>query len=112
MAKCDIGSGLEHEAPDLQESTAKDPTVVPTIDTKNWSKTMELMENYIQGLLGVDNTPFSYPICVDMFPPRAADDPAFGAVDSVYHSTDDEIIGRHRIVNQSAAAVGVSVEVH
>jgi hypothetical protein len=35
----------------LQESTAKDPTVVPTINFKNWPRTMELMENYIQGHL-------------------------------------------------------------
>ena len=54
----------------------------------------------------------SYTIHVNLFPPRAADDPTFGAADSVYHSIDNEIIARHRIVNQSAAAVGVSVEVY
>jgi hypothetical protein len=31
----------------LQESTAKDPTVVPTINFKNWPRTMESLENYI-----------------------------------------------------------------
>ena len=96
----------------LQESIAKDPTVVPTIDTKNWPRTMESVENYIRVHLGVDKTPLSYAIRVDLFPPRAADDPTFGAADSVYHSIDDKIIARHRIVDQSAAAVGVSVEVY
>ena len=94
----------------LQESTAKDPTVVPTIDMKNWPRTMESVESYIRGHLGVDKTPLSYAIRVDLFPPLAADDPIFGAADSVYHSVDDEIIARHRIVDRSAAATGVSAE--
>ena len=70
---------------------------------------MESVENYIRGHTGVDKTPLSYAIRVDLLPPRAADDPTFGALDSVYHSIDDEIIARHRIVGQSAAAAGVSV---
>ena len=54
----------------------------------------------------------SYAIRAKLFPPCAADDPTFGAADSVYHSIDDEIVARHRIVDQSTAAVGVSVEVY
>ena len=44
----------------LLEATAKDPVVVPTIDMKNWPRTMESMENYIRGFLGVDKTPLTY----------------------------------------------------
>jgi hypothetical protein len=91
----------------LQESTAKDPTVVPTINFKNWPRTMDLLKNYIQGHMGVDKTPFSYAICTKLFPTRAADDSIFGAVVSVYNSIDEEIIARHRIVDQSAATVTV-----
>ena len=79
---------------------------------KNWPRTMELVENYIRGHLRVDKTPLSYAICVDLFPSRAADDPTFGAVDSVYHSINNKIIARHRIVDKSAAAARVSVDVY
>ena len=91
----------------LQESTAKDPAVVPTINFKNWPRTMESLENYIRGPMGVDKTPFSYAIRTELFPTRAADDSIFGAVVSVYNSIDEEIIARHRIVDQSAATVTV-----
>ena len=91
----------------LQEATAKDPTVVPTIDFKNWPRTMESLENYIRGHMGVDKTPLTYATRVNLFPPRAADDPPFGAVDSVYNSNDEEIIARHRIVDASVATVTV-----
>ena len=96
----------------LQETTAKDPAVAPTIDVKNWPRTMELVENYIRGHLGVDKTPLSYVIRVDLFPPPAAGDPIFGTADSVYHSIDDKIIARHRIVDRSAAAAGMTAEDH
>jgi len=91
----------------LQESTAKDPTVVPTIDFKNWPRSMESLENYIRGHMGVDKTPLSYTIRTELFPPRATDDPTFGAAGSVYSSIDEEIIGRHRIVDQSVATLAL-----
>jgi len=91
----------------LQESTAKDPTVVPTIDFKNWPRSMESLENYIRGHMGVDKTPLSYTIRTELFPPRATDDPTFGVAGSVYSSIDEEIIGRHRIVDQSVATLAL-----
>jgi hypothetical protein len=57
--------------------------------------------------MGVDKTPFGYAIRTVLFPTRAADDSIFGAVVSVYNSIDEEIIARHRIVDQSAATVTV-----
>ena len=57
--------------------------------------------------MGVDKTPFSYAIRTELFPTRAADDSIFGAVVSVYNSIDEEIIARHRIVDQSSATVTV-----
>ena len=96
----------------LLEATAKDPVVVPTIDMKNWPRTMESMENYIRGFLGVDKTPLTYATRVALFPPRAADDPIFGTAGSVYSSVDKEIISRHRIVDRSVASVGVTVKEH
>ena len=95
-----------------QEDTAKDPAVVPTIDAKNWPRTMESVENYIRGHLGVDKTPLKYVIRVDLFPPPAANDPIFGAADSEYLSIDEEIIARHRIVDRSIAAAGMTAEDH
>ena len=96
----------------LLESTTKDPVVVPTIDMKKWPRTMESMENYICGFLGVDKTPLTYATQVTLFPLRAADDLMFGTAGSVYNSINKEIIARHRIVDQSTAAVGVTVKEH
>ncbi|KAL3809730.1 hypothetical protein ACHAXA_011325 [Cyclostephanos tholiformis] len=95
-----------------QEDTAKDPAVVPTINAKNWPRTMELVENYIRGHLGVDKTPLSYVIRANLFPPPAADDPIFGTADIEYLSIDEEIITRHRIVDRSAAAAGMTSADH
>ena len=51
-------------------------------------------------------------IRVDLFPPPAADDPIFGAADSEYLSINEEIIARHRIVDRSVAAAGMTAEDH
>ena len=42
------------------EEDHKDPELVPTVDPRDWPKTMEIMEEYIRGFLGVDGQPFSY----------------------------------------------------
>ena len=93
------------KAQELLERTHKDPTIAPTIDFKNWARTMESTDQWIGGHRGVDGSSLRYVIRKPehLFPPAAADDPPMGAADSMYSSHDDEVVARHRIINQASA---------
>ena len=89
------------KAQELLEKNHKDPVTVPTIDFKNWPKTMDAVDQYIKGHRGVDGSSLGYITrkTSKLFPPPAADDPTMGDVDSVYMSHDDEVVARHRIID-------------
>jgi hypothetical protein len=93
------------KAQQLLEQTHKDPTITPTIDFKNWPKTMDVLDQWVRGHRGVDGSSLGYVIrkSTNLFPPAAADDPPMGAGESTYMSHDDEVVARHRIVNQASA---------
>ncbi len=93
------------KAQELLEKNHKDPVTVPTIDFKNWQKTMDAVDQYIKGHRGVDSSSLGYVTrkTSQLFPPTAADDPTTGETNSVYLSHDDEVVARHRIVNQATA---------
>ena len=57
------------------EEYYKDPEVVPTVDPKEWPKTLETMEEYIRLFLGVDGQPLSYGFRDDLIAPVAASYP-------------------------------------
>ena len=44
------------------ESKHEDPTVVPTVDSKDWPQTLESDVEYIYGFCGVDGSLLSYVI--------------------------------------------------
>jgi hypothetical protein len=87
------------------EKNHKDPTIVPTIEFKNWPKTMDSLEQWVKGHRGVDDSLLGYVIRKpeNLFPPAAADDPPMGAADSTYMSHDKEVVARHWIVDQASA---------
>ena len=94
----------------VMEENHSDPSVLPVYDIKNWPKTMELVVQYIEGFRAQDGSRMSYILRQNLFAPPAADDPSYGTAGSVYGSPDEEIIARHRIVDQSVATA--SLEVH
>ena len=51
-----------HILRELKESKKehKDPMVSPVIDAKNWPKTIESLEEYLRGRIGVEGVPISY----------------------------------------------------
>ena len=58
---------------ELKESKKehKDPVVSPMIDAKNWPKTIENLEEYLRGHIGVKGVPLSYvEISKEVVPPR------------------------------------------
>ena len=57
------------------EETHKDPEVVPTVDPKDWPKTLETLEEYIIVFRGVCGQPLSYGLSNDLIHPAVASDP-------------------------------------
>jgi hypothetical protein len=66
-----------------------DPTAEPTIDTKDWSATMEGIEEWLRGHLGVNKVPLSYVVRREKDVVASADDPSAN-----YDTVIDEMIAR------------------
>jgi hypothetical protein len=66
-----------------------DPTTEPTIDTKDWSATMEAIEEWLRGHLGVNKVPLAYVVRKEKEVPASADDPSGN-----YETVIDEMIAR------------------
>ena len=72
-----------HHQRDMEEFH-KDPRVVPTIDPREWPKTLETVETYIRGFNGVYGQPLSYGLREDLIYSVAASDPTYRANGSDY----------------------------
>ena len=74
------------KAQELLERNHKDPVTVPSIDFKNWPKTIDVIEQWIKGHRGVDGSSLGYVTrkAVNLFPDAAATDPAMGDANSTY----------------------------
>ena len=83
--------GMEQAHKDLQQ--------VPTVNTKDWPSTMELVVTYIDGHCGVDKHPLGYVIRDELIPTAEGDDPTVRAVGSTYFSHDDELRARAKIID-------------
>lgn len=72
------------------ESNYDNPSEPPTIDDKNWPKTMEAIREYLASSLGSSSKlPLAYIIRDDMIVPAAAGDPATN-----YDTNEEEMIAR------------------
>ena len=93
------------KAQKLLEENHKDPITVPGIDFKNWPKTMDSIKQWINGHRGIDGSLLGYVTRkgVNLFPEPPATDLSMGDTNRTYMSHDDEVIARHRIINQAAA---------
>eukprot|EP00978_Attheya_sp_CCMP212_P002398 scaffold4895_cov59-Attheya_sp.AAC.1 len=67
-----------------------DPITEPTVDTKDWSATMEAIEEWLRGHLGVNKVPLAYVVRKEMEGPASADDPS-----AEYETVIDEMIAVH-----------------
>ena len=76
---------------DMDESH-KDPEVVPTFDTKDWPKTLEMMNWKIIIFRGVYGQPLSYGLRDDLEPPASTSDTLHRANGSKYFTHDEEMI--------------------
>ncbi|KAI2510107.1 hypothetical protein MHU86_4274 [Fragilaria crotonensis] len=73
------------------ESTYKAPTdtSLPTINAKDWPKTMETIEEYLRSYLGERKIPLAYVVRKTVEVPDAANDPSIN-----YPTIQDEMIAR------------------
>ena len=80
------------------EASHKDPTTLPVMDPKNWTKNFEAIDEYFRGSRGHKKHPLMYVYRDPLVPPLAAVDPQTGVVGSAYFSHDDEMILRGPIL--------------
>ena len=86
------------------EASHKDPTTLPVMDPKNWTKNFEAIDEYFMGLRGYKKSPLRYVFRPELVPALAAVDPPTGAVGSLHISHDDEMCARGPILLAGAVA--------
>ena len=59
------------------EGSHKDRNVVPTVNPRDWPKTLETVEDYIREFCREDGKPLSYRLRVDLMSPVAANYPTY-----------------------------------
>jgi hypothetical protein len=91
------------------EASHKDPTTLPVMDPKNWTKNFEAIDEYFMGLRGYKKSPLRYVFRPELVPALAAVDPPTGAVGSLHISHDDEMCARGPII-LAGAVVGPDAE--
>ena len=88
-----------------EEDASKDPTKEPTIDKKNWSKTLEAIQEWIGMHLGITKVPLSYVVREEIDYPPHPTEPAFGQPESPYSSHQEEMVARAPIRSRSIVPV-------
>ena len=73
------------------EEAHKDSELVPTVDPKDWSKTLETVEEYIRGFKVVYGQPLSYGLRDGLIAPVSASDTMYRANGSKYFTHDEEM---------------------
>jgi hypothetical protein len=91
------------------EASHKDPTALPVMDPKNWTKNFEAIDEYFRGTRGHKKHPLMYVYRDLLVPPLAAVDPQTGVVGSTHFSHDDEMIVQGPIL-LAGAVVGPDAE--
>ena len=92
------------------EEAHKYPEVVPTVNPKDWPKTLKTVEEYIRGFLGVDGQPLSYILRDGLIYPVTASDPTYNSNGSYYFTHDEEMID-HGSIRSGPAALVIDPEV-
>ena len=80
----------------------KEPEVVPTVDPRDWPKTLETVEEYMIESHTVYGKPLSYGLREDLIYPVAAHDPMYRANGSEYFTPDEEMIFQGLILSGPA----------
>jgi hypothetical protein len=84
----------------LQQDNHKDPSETPTINPKDWAKTMEDLREYLCGHLGITKVPLSYVVRENEAVVDEADDPSTN-----YSTVYEEMVARAPIRNAQGGYV-------
>ena len=76
--------------------------MIPTVNTGGWTKTLEIVEEYIRGFRGVDRQPLIYGLRDDLIDPVAASDPTYRTNGSKYFIHNEEMISQGSIISGPA----------
>ena len=87
------------------EETHKDQEFLPTVDPKDWPKTLEMMEEYIRGFWVVYGKLRSYVLRDDLEPPATASDNMHHTNGSKNLTHDEEMIAHGSILSGSTVSV-------
>jgi len=91
------------------EASHKDPTALPVMDPKNWTKNFEAIDEYFRGTRRQKKHPLKHVYRDLLVPALAAVDPQTGVMGSTHFSHDDEMIVQGPIF-LAAAVVGPDAE--
>eukprot|EP00804_Cyclotella_cryptica_P003089 CCRYP_006074-RA/>CCRYP_006074-RA protein AED:0.29 eAED:0.04 QI:0/0/0/0.75/0.33/0.5/4/0/1079 len=89
------------------ERNHTDPDTPPMIDSKDWPKTMEAVEEYLRQFRGVNDVPLSYVVRIALAPKPVLTNPATN-----YLTLDEEMIARAPILVPGTAGVIADLEVN
>ena len=89
------------------EKIQTDPDTSPLIDSKDWLKTMEAVEEYLRQFGGVNYVPLSYVVRTSFAPKPDATDAATN-----YPPLDEELIAHPHILVPGTAGVIAELEVN
>jgi len=78
---------------DLERQKVTDAREPPTVNTKDWPRTMEAIEEYLQQFRGTTGVPLSYVIRREVKPPLASADPSTN-----YATIEHEMVARAPII--------------
>ena len=76
------------------EDAHEDPEKAPSVEKHDWPKTLEAVQEWLCGHLGVTGVPLSYVIREKDCVKAEGDDPATGEADSLYETVEEEMIAR------------------
>ena len=63
---------------EMEEYATEGYVTTPTVHTKDWSKKLEIVEEYLRTLCGVNSTPLSYVVRKQLVPTAKSDNPSNG----------------------------------
>ena len=81
----------------IEKQTVKDTMEPPTVNAKDWPRTMESIEEYLQQFRGTTGVPLSYVIRREIKPAPDSDDPS-----SNYPTIEHEMVARAPIIAPGA----------
>ena len=90
---------------EIEEYATEVSVTTPKVHNNNWSKTLEIVVEYLRTSCGVNDAPLSYVVMKQLLPTAESDNPLNG-----YNTINEDIIERDTIVVTGTAGTNVALE--